>query len=91
MPQSKTGERERVEKWKLTPELLEIERAFRQREKLKDMLKTGIIMERERLNVMTDALYKVQKQQDAMIEMVPPEQGTVDGTPHPDPDFTINY
>ena len=85
------GERAPVEKWKLTPELLEIERAFRQPEKLKDMIKTGIIMERERLNVMTDVLHKVQKQQDAMLEMIPPERGEVDGTPMHDADFQINY
>lgn len=84
-------ERQKVERWKLTPELLEIERAYRQRNQLTKIIEQGIVMETEKLNVMTNALFKLDKQKDALLQMVPPQRQDIEGTPMPDPDFNINY
>lgn len=81
-----------VEKWKLTPELLEIEKSYKARHKLSEMLKQGITTKATELNVMTTALHKIEKQKEALAGMVPSDRLEVDGTPFPDDvDLSINY
>ena len=55
------------------------------------MLKAGLQVETQKLSVMAKALQGVEKEQDMMLKMVPPERMEVDGTPMPDADLMINY
>ncbi len=82
---------EPVEKFKLTKDLLEIERAYRQREKVLKALQTGINIKTKELSELSNVLFKVENQQKALIKMVPPEQQSVEGTPLPSPNLQINY
>lgn len=80
-----------VEGWKLNPELKKLEKGFRDRTRIAKMLKQGIAVKTGELAQMTQALFGVEKQQEMMTKMVPPEQQEVEGTPLPDPNLNINY
>jgi len=78
---AKKNQYEPVEKFKLGPELLKVAKAYRQRDKVIKMLQGGIALKTGELTQLTDALFKVENQQEALLQMVPPEQPDVEGLP----------
>lgn len=87
----KKSPRAQVEKWKLTPDLLKLEKDYANYQKVSDLLKVGIAVKVDELRQMGAIVEGIQRQQDAMLQMVPAERQEVEGTPIPDVDFNINY
>lgn len=89
--------KESVERWKLSPEMINIEREFRKRANISKILQEGIKLKANELNTMAQALYKSEQQQEMLSRLVPTERMEVEGTPAPEMEtpgiesFEINY
>jgi hypothetical protein len=83
---------ERVEDYKIDPELREFVKKYEKLAKLGDQLQIQLADKADRLKTMSDILYGVEKRKEAMLRMVPnggqrrlPEQK------EPNPNLAIQY
>jgi hypothetical protein len=80
-----------VEKYKLSPELMEISKAYGQAAKISGMLKKGIMYHGGELERLQQALFGIQQQKEMLLNRADPKEPNLDLQPNMELDLQINY
>lgn len=91
MPDLKENGPEKVEKWKLSPELKKFLKVYKNLHKMGEQLKIQLIKQANATKTLSDAVTAVEQRKEAFLKMAPKQQSKPEGHPERQPDFTIRY
>jgi len=80
-----------VEKYKISPELMEISKAYGKAAKVSGMLKKGIVYHGGELERLRQALFGIQQQKEMLLNRADPKEPDLDLQPNMELDLQINY
>ena len=80
-----------VEKYKISPELMKISKAYAQQSKLAGMLKQGIMVKLSEAERMKQALFGAEQQKEMLLNQVEPAEPELHMQPGRDFDLEIRY
>lgn len=83
---------EKVEDYKIDPELKEFVKKYEALAKMGDQLQIQLAGKANQLQVMSNMLYGIEKRKEAMLRMVPKNKGMVSSDQEePNPNLAIQY